>query len=209
MLVRTCRAPTPFWSRTAVELGLAGLELDPGALELGLLRRDLVACGLDPRDRLAGLVAQAAHPADDRGVLILDPLQVLVAGDQVVEAVGLEHHGERVGLAGAVDLDEPVAQDVERAPELSPQALEVLRFSSRSRRCTSIELGLDDRLAVAKHRDLARKLVHLVAVALELGGEHPLLLLGVELAFLGVELGLQVLTAGGRHGEADGDQRAG
>ena len=148
-----------------VELGLAALELAAGALELGLAVGDLVALGGHPIDGVDRLVAQVADAADDVGVLLLDPLQVLVAVDEVVEAVRVEHHREQVGLAGAVDVDEPVAEHVQRPLQVGAQLVEP--------DLVAVQLGLllrqlllDDRLAVAQHRDLADQLVDLIAVAL-------------------------------------------
>ena len=111
------------------ELGLASLELGTGAHELGLLRLDLVAVVGDPVDGDDRSVAKVAHAADDRGVLLLDAPQVLVAREQVVEPVGLEHHGHEVGLAGAIDADEAVAKDVQRTAKLRAEDLELVLFA--------------------------------------------------------------------------------
>jgi hypothetical protein len=77
-----------------------------------------------------------------------------------------------------------------------------------------LELGLDDRLAVAQHRDLPGELVDLVVVAIELGREHALsLLLRLQLGLLLLEPRLQVLPgrSGGaqrrQHDEEDGAKR--
>ena len=81
------------------ELRLLGLDARARGLDLGFLRRDDVARFLD---RLLGLaqllhqalrlVAQVAHPVDDRLVLVLDRLQIGAALDQVVKAVGRQKH---------------------------------------------------------------------------------------------------------------------
>ncbi len=70
-----------------VELGLAALELAAGALELGLAIGDLVALGGHPLDDVDRPVAQATDAPDDVGVLFLDPAQILVAVDEILEAV--------------------------------------------------------------------------------------------------------------------------
>ncbi len=153
---------------------------------------DLVAVLGHPLDRHPGAVAQRPHPADDRGVLLLDPAQVLVAREQVVEAVGLEHHREQVGVAGAVDADEPVAQHVQRAVQLLVSCSR--RSFSRLRRCLdAAQLGDHDRLAVAQDRDLAGELVDAGVVVGELAREDALAVL------LLLELGLgagRAATAG-------------
>ena len=48
--------------------------------------------------------------AHDLAVLVGDALEELGALEQVGEAVGLEHHGERVGLVGLVELHEAVGE---------------------------------------------------------------------------------------------------
>ena len=73
-------------------------------------------------------------------VLLLDSLQVLVALEQVVEAVGLEDHGEHVGLVGLVDRDQPLAQHLERAAQVRLRARRARCFSARAAPCTSVEL---------------------------------------------------------------------
>ena len=60
-------------------------------------------------------VAQPAHAVGDLAVLVRDAVEELGALEQVAEAVGLEHHGERVGRVRLVDLDEAGGQHA-RAP---------------------------------------------------------------------------------------------
>ena len=79
---------------------------------------------------LLGLSRSTAHALDDRPVLLGDPLEELRALEQVGEAVGLEHHGEGIGLVRLVELDEPVREAV-RATTSS------LRRRSRRSRATS------------------------------------------------------------------------
>ena len=67
-----------------VELALPGLELLAGADQLRLLGGDRVAGRADPLDSGGGVVAKLADAADDLGVLILDPLQILVAAQGIV-----------------------------------------------------------------------------------------------------------------------------
>ena len=125
MLSSSCAAPLAVGARR-LQLRLALLERDAGALELALLGGDLVADVGDPLDGRLRLVAEVADAGDDARVLVLDPLQVLVSLQDVVEAVGLEHDRERVGLAGLVDRDEPLAQHLDRVLEplaLDPQVL--------------------------------------------------------------------------------------
>ena len=100
-----------------IELGLAGLELHPRPLELCLLGGDLVASVADLADEVFGLVAKTADAVNDACVLVLDPVEVVVAADEVVEAVGVEDDRERIGLVGLVDLDEPLGEDVQGAAE--------------------------------------------------------------------------------------------
>ena len=202
----TVSSAAAFWSRTAASSASRCLELSPGAGELRLLLLDRVAVRGHLLDREPGAVAQRAHAADDRGVLLLDPAQVLIARDEVVEAVGFEHHREQVGAAGAVDADQPLAQHVERAPELLLELLEVI-LGAVEAGLSAAQLADHDRLAVAQHRDLAGELVDLAVVVGELAREDPLLvLLLVELGLALLELGLQVLGAGGATEAEQGDQ---
>src|SRR5215204_9339 len=191
-----------------VELGLAGLELRAGAHELGLLGGDAVAVVLDSGDGVAGLVAQSAHAPDDRRVLLLDAAQVLIAAEQVIEAVGLEDHGEHVGLVGAVDLDQAMAQYPERGVQVAMQPLEPV-LGAHEARLDAAQLGDHGGLTIAQHGHLTGELVDLGPVALDLGRENALLLLlGIELRALVFELGVQVLGTGGRdERERDGEQR--
>ena len=55
-----------------------------------------------------------------------EPVEVLGAGGEVVDAAGAEDHPEHVGAAGLVDRDQPLAQGDECALEARPQ------FTSRS-----------------------------------------------------------------------------
>ena len=96
-----------------LQLGGAGLGLgadggDPvargGDLLVELLRALLGL--LDRREPVGDLVAQRAHVRDQRRVGLLDPLQVLGAGLEVVEPVGGEQEGGGVGHPAAVDVDE-------------------------------------------------------------------------------------------------------
>src|SRR5918996_149109 len=170
-----------------VKLGLAGLELHPGALELRLASRDLVARRLDALHRVTGLVAQAANAIDDRRVLLLDPPQVLVAVQHVVEAVGVQDHRQRIRLVRFVDRNQAVGEDAQRAVQGRLQDLKTMLLSAQARP-DLLELLLDDRLAVAQRGDLAGDLVDALAVAGDIGREHALLLLDpVELGALGVE----------------------
>src|SRR4029450_7586932 len=67
----------------------------PGRLELLLPRCDLVAGGTDRVDGELHLVAEAPDPGDDVVVLILKGPHVRGAGEQVIEAVGLEKHRDQ------------------------------------------------------------------------------------------------------------------
>ena len=115
--------------------------------ELVLRSRDLVALGEDRVRRvldlllelgeqlllLLGLRLQDADALDDRLVLLGDALEELGAVEQVGEAVGLEDHGERVGLVVLVDLDEAVRRGRPRRTTSS-----LRRRSSRSRASSSL-----------------------------------------------------------------------
>ena len=61
------------------------------------------------------LVAQHAHAVGDLAVLVGDAFEELGALEQVAEAVGLEHDGQRVGRVGLVDLDQPRGEHLARA----------------------------------------------------------------------------------------------
>ncbi len=111
-----------------------------------------------------GLVPQVADPDDDVLVLLLDPVQVLVSLEQVLEAIGLEDHREHVRGVRLVDRDEAPLEHVERALQPIAEHVQVLALG--------VELGLlllqlllDDRLAVAKRRHLALQLLDLARVA--------------------------------------------
>ena len=69
-----------------------------------------------------GLVAQSADAVGDLAVLVGDALEELGALEQVAEAVGLEHHGQRVGGVGLVDLHEPRGEQPARGGQLAAQA---------------------------------------------------------------------------------------
>ena len=153
-----------FWSRAAARSASRASSWIRVRSSSAFFDCDLVAVLRHPVDRHPSAVAQRPHAADDRRVLLLDPAQVLVARDEVVEAVGLEHHGDQVGARRAVDPDQALAQHVERAAQLRLQLGEALLLA--------VEAGLDaaqlrdhDGLAVAQRGDLAGELVDLVVVA--------------------------------------------
>ena len=75
------RAPCPAGRLAALELARVRSS---SALRSAISLRSAVTC----LTVTIVLVAQVADPADDVGVVLLDPLQVLVAVDQIVEAVG-------------------------------------------------------------------------------------------------------------------------
>ena len=127
-------------------------------------------------DRVLGLVPQAVDAVGDRRVLLLDVGEVLVAVEEVVEAVGFEDHGERVGLVRLVHRDQAIGELIERALEAGAQDAKVLGLD-RELALDAVEVLLDDRLAVAEHRDLAGELVDLLGVLRDRLREHALLLL--------------------------------
>ena len=96
---------------------------------------------------LLGARLEHLHARDDLAVLVGDPLQELGALQQVGEAVGLEDHGERVGLVGLVELDQPVGQ----------------------RDAAGLQLGAGARQAVARHLEVVAHRQQLVARAVQLG----------------------------------------
>ena len=153
-----------FWSRAAARSASRASSWIRVRSSSAFFGCDLVAVLRHPVDRHPSAVAQRPHAADDRRVLLLDPAQVLVARDEVVEAVGLEHHREQVGARRAVDPDQALTQHVERAAQLRLQLGEALLLA--------VEAGLDaaqlrdhEGLAVAQRGDLAGELVDLVVVA--------------------------------------------
>ena len=185
-------------SRARVELGLAGLELLAGADELGLLGGDRVAGRADALDGRGGVVAKLADAADDVGVAVLDPLQVLVAAEGVVDAVGLEDDRDRARIVGLVDVDEPVLEGLDGPVEALAEDPQVVLLGVELG-LGLVELLLDGGLAGPQGRDLAGELVDLVVVAGDLGRQDALLLLRlIELGLLGVELA----SSGPRRGRA-------
>src|SRR5829696_6338723 len=76
-----------------------------------------------------------AHAVDDARVLLRDALHELGALEQVGEAVGLEDHGDDVGLVGLVELDEPVASAARASASRSRSRARWIR-SRRSSSCT-------------------------------------------------------------------------
>ncbi len=115
-----------------LSLGAEGVELLGAGLRVGADGGDLVAGRgdskvelvdalpgfLDRGELLGDLVAEGAHPADQRRVGLLDSAQVLGAGLEVVEAVGLEQDGGRVGHVAPVDVDEAVGEGVQGSAKL-------------------------------------------------------------------------------------------
>ena len=172
------------------------------------LRGDLVAGRANSLDHVPGLVAKGAHAIGDRVVLRLDPLQILVAADHLVEAVRIQDHRHRVGLVRLVDRHQPLTESIQGAlqpraqdhePALGPVQLRLL----------SLQLGGDDRFAVAQRGDLPTELVQPIVVALDRGRQHPFARLRViQLGALLVQLGLQVLGRG-PHGQRQQDDERG
>ena len=98
---------------------------------------------------------------DDARVLLRDALHELRALEQVGEAVGLEDHGDDVGLVGLVELHEPVAQRGARLgqPRAQPHQADALAaqlvLDARELGALGVEVGLDPRLARLQGRDVA------------------------------------------------------
>lgn len=181
------------------ERGASPLELRAGPLELLLALRDLVAGRPDGLDGAPHLVAQLAHPVDDRGILTLEPLQVLGALEHVIEAVGLEHDGEQVRLARLVDRDEPVFEDLDRALEAAAQLDQP--------GAGALELGLLRRELAGQRGLLVAELGHLPLEGCDalrgcgdLGGEHALLALDRRELVLGALQPLLQRLRGGAGG---------
>ena len=172
--------------------------------------RDLVAGAADRDHKVLGLVAQRMDAVDDRRVLLLDRVQVAVALEQVVEAVGLEDHRDGVGLVGLVDIDEPGREDVHRDVEALAKCDQVVDLTVEPR-LGPIEALLHDRLAVAQGGHLADELVDVGGELLDLAGEDALLVLLLsERALLLVELALEVLRRrAGRGDEPETEAREG
>ena len=66
------------------------------------------------------LIAQVAHPADDRFVHAADAVEVFGAIDQVVVAVGADDDAEHVGGSGLIDRDQALAQGNQRPFQARP-----------------------------------------------------------------------------------------
>ena len=96
----TWSSAAAFWSRAASRSASRASSCDRVRSSSAFLAAISSRSAVDPVDGLPSAVAKRAHAADDRRVLLLDPSQVLVSGHEVVEAVGLEHHGDHVGLPG-------------------------------------------------------------------------------------------------------------
>ncbi|UJA21503.1 hypothetical protein HJD18_15640 [Thermoleophilia bacterium SCSIO 60948] len=193
-------------SARRVQLGLLLLEARAGLLELGLAGGDLVAGRADPLDRLGGLATQVVDAREDRIVLVGDLLQVVVALHHVVEAVGLEDHGDRVRLIGLVDLDEALSKRLAGDGEALLEPLEAGLLG--------LELGpylgeaiSDDGLLVAELGDPRGEGVDLGRVLLDLRGQYAgFIALLPELGLLRIELGLQVLGLRAAGGQDDRDR---
>ena len=166
------------------------------------------ACA-DLAHEVLGLVAKVADPVHDARVLVLDAVEVVVAVDEVVEAVGVEDHRERVGLIRLVDLDEALGKDLQRAAEPLAKGVEAGRLGLEPGLGLGELLG-DDGLAVAKRRDLACELVDLLRVPGELGREDALLRTHLlELGLLRVALRFERLAKGGPAGQGDAGRGCG
>ncbi len=148
------RQRLPAAAAGAVELGLAVLELLPGPLELRLLGGDRVTRGPDAVDGLTGVVPELADAADDLGVAVLDPLQVLVAAEGIVEAIRLEDDRDRGRVVGLVDVDEPVLERLHGPVEALAEDPQVVLLGGELG-LGLVELLLDRRLARPQRRDLA------------------------------------------------------
>ena len=144
---------------------------------------------------LLGARLEHLHARHDRAVLVGDPLQELGALEQVGEAVGLEHHRERVGLVGLVELHQPVGQ--RRAALLQLRAgprqavardLEVVAHGQQLV-AGAVELGLDRAQPALGAADLALEAADAVVVALDVLREDALL------ALLALDLGALLLDA--------------
>ena len=115
-----------------VLLATGGCELlrplpqrQPGRLELLLSRRDLVAGRAHGVDGDLHLVAESRAPWRRCRCPGSEASRMYwVRATQVVEAVGLEEHGDQVGLVRLVDRDEPLLEDLDRLTEPLLQMIE-------------------------------------------------------------------------------------
>ena len=142
-------------------------------------------------------------------------VEVVVAVDEVVEAVGVEDDGQRVGLVRLVDVDQALGQDVEGAGRACREARRGSASRSRAGRSVSRSCCATIGSRVAQDRHLARELGDLVRVVADLAREHvPAGLDVLELGLLRGALGLEVLGHGGAAGgreqrdEAEGERTA-
>jgi hypothetical protein len=135
---------------------------------------------------------------------------VFGAGEQVVEPVRLEDHGDQVGLIRYIDRHEPVLQQRDRLPKPLSQVVEAS--------LCLVELGLLLGEFGGRHRSLVAEFGDLLGEPVDLGGlvadpgrEDPGVLLGMrELLLRGVQLLLEVLARGGTaHGDRAGTRRQG
>ena len=182
--------------------------LDRGDLVAPVLddRGDLALTGLGPVELLlggGGLGARAADPVDDPRVLLGDALHELRALEQVGEAVGLEDHGDEVGLVGLVEMDEPLGQGDARLGQPRSQAHDPPALAAKvgldggQLRAPAAELTLDRRLPVAQRGDVVLQHVDAARVALDRARQDAFtLLLGPDRLTLLLDLLLQLLPVG-------------
>ena len=111
---------------------------------------------------------------DDLAVLVGDPLEELGALEQVGEAVGLEHHGERVGLVGLVELDQAVGERARALPSARRARARAGRGPPRGRRAPPAapralpsSSACTGREAPLRAADLALEAADAVVVALD------------------------------------------
>ena len=135
---------------------------------MGTRRLDGLEVGRD-------LGAQHAHALGERGIRLLDPLQVLGPGGEVVEAVGLEEQRGRVGIVALVHRDEAVGERVEGAAQA------IARVGERRLGLGDLGVELGGALLAADERG--------GELGLALGGGLGLGLGGGELGALRVDVG--------------------
>ena len=135
----------------------------------------------------------------DLRVLARDALHELGAGQQVGEAVGLEHDGDRVRRVGLVQLDQPrgerAAHDQQPCPQpRQPRALLAqLALDLRELAALGVEARLQLLLAAGELRDVGLQRVDATRLAGDVARQHPLLgLVAADQRVVAIDLALDL-----------------
>ena len=152
------------------------------------------------------LLAERLDPVGDLRVGFVERAQVLGAGLQVVEAVGLKDDGEVVLLTGLVDVDETIREHVDGALVTGLDLLEPrLRggevFGERFRtRLRLLDLRLQLHRSGARGAGIELQLRDLGGLRVHLAGE------AIDVGLGRVDLVLERRVGGAGEGDAGGDR---